>query len=218
MATMSDLWLPLESGDRLSREEFHRRYCARPDIKKAELIEGVVYVPSPLRYQQHGRPHSTVMFWLGLYTVSHPELGVADNATLLIGVSEVQPDAMLFREEGQGGHVRVTPDDYLTGVPDLIVEIAASSAAYDLHDKKALYERAGVPEYVVWQVLEERISWFRLTDGGYSEVLPDRRGIITSSTFPDLRLSIPAMLAGDNAAVVTAMRRARRRGGRARPD
>ena len=32
---------PLESGDHLTRHEFERRYQARPDIKKAELIEGV---------------------------------------------------------------------------------------------------------------------------------------------------------------------------------
>ena len=38
MATETLPLVPLESGDRLTREEFHHRYCARPDIKKAELI------------------------------------------------------------------------------------------------------------------------------------------------------------------------------------
>lgn len=52
---------PLESGDRLTRPEFERRYAAAPHIKKAELIEGVVYVASPLRHEQHGKPHSRVM-------------------------------------------------------------------------------------------------------------------------------------------------------------
>ncbi len=49
---------PLNSGDRLSRAEFERRYSTQPEIKKAELIEGVVYVSSPVRTQQHGIPHS----------------------------------------------------------------------------------------------------------------------------------------------------------------
>ena len=44
---------PLESGDRLTRHEFERRYQARPEIKKAELIEGVVYMPSPVRASFH---------------------------------------------------------------------------------------------------------------------------------------------------------------------
>ena len=42
--------LPLENGDRLTRAEFERRYAAMPRLKKAELIEGIVYVPSPVRY------------------------------------------------------------------------------------------------------------------------------------------------------------------------
>jgi len=45
---------PLESGDRLTRQEFERRYQAMPNIQKAELIEGVVYVASPVRATSHG--------------------------------------------------------------------------------------------------------------------------------------------------------------------
>ena len=40
--------LPLEHGDHLTREEFERRYEAMPHVRKAELIEGVVYMPSPV--------------------------------------------------------------------------------------------------------------------------------------------------------------------------
>ena len=63
---------PLESGDRLTRPEFERRYAAAPHIKKAELIEGIVYVASPLRHKQHGKPHSRVLTWLGVYQTMTP--------------------------------------------------------------------------------------------------------------------------------------------------
>src|SRR5687767_3807380 len=61
---------PLNSGDHLSRAEFERRYQAHPEIKKAELIEGVVYLPSPVRHDQHGHPHFNIITWLGLYCAS----------------------------------------------------------------------------------------------------------------------------------------------------
>src|SRR5437764_12455248 len=98
MAVRVEASTHLEAGDHLTREEFHRRYCARPDIKKAELIDGVVYVPSPLRGGFHGRPHGLVMFWLGYYAMLTPELECMDNTTLLLdGGVEAQPDAMLWR-------------------------------------------------------------------------------------------------------------------------
>ncbi|MBI2762083.1 MAG: Uma2 family endonuclease, partial [Chloroflexi bacterium] len=67
MAATVRQYVSLESGDRLTRDEFHRRYCARPDIHKAELVKGVVYVPSPTRMESHGEPHGSVVLWLGTY-------------------------------------------------------------------------------------------------------------------------------------------------------
>ena len=73
---------PLENGDRLTRPEFERRYEAMPHLKKAELIEGVVYVPSPVRYEGHGRQHSALNTWLGVYMASTPGIGIGDNTTV----------------------------------------------------------------------------------------------------------------------------------------
>lgn len=54
---------PLESGDRLTRAEFERRYEAAPEHFKAELIEGVVYVASPVRIF-HGNPQfNLILGW-----------------------------------------------------------------------------------------------------------------------------------------------------------
>ena len=203
MGTTLRSLIPLESGDRLTREEFHRRYCARPDIKKAELIEGVVYVASPVRFGMHGRQHALVILWLGAYAATHPGVEVADNTTVYMGAkSEVQPDACLFRLPPLPSNVRVTDENYLEGAPDLVVEVAASSASYDLHDKMEVYRRAGVQEYIVWQVYEGRIDWFGLHEGAYRRVVPDERGVITSAVFPSLRLAVARMLAGDRAGVL----------------
>ena len=200
MATIPDDLILLESGDRLTQAEFHRRYCARSDIKKAELVEGVVYVASPVRFRAHAEPHHRIVMWLGTYAERHPGIEMGDNATVkLDDNNEVQPDGVLFREEPGGPHL--TEDDYIEGAPQLVVEVAASSASYDLHDKKEAYRRNGVREYVVWRVLDRMIDWFRLKDGEYVWVEPID-GVIESQEFPGLRLDVARMVAGDLAGVL----------------
>lgn len=197
---------PLDSGDRLSRAEFHRRYCARPDIKKAELVDGVVYVASPVRFEGHGEEHAAILNWLSTYRIGRPGVRVADNSTVFLSEeSEVQPDALMFRD-APGGSLQVTDDKYLAGAPELVVEVAASSASYDLHDKLHAYERAGVLEYIVWEVLEARLSWFELRDGVYQRRVPDTQGIVESRVFAGLRLDIAKLLANDPAGVLAALR------------
>jgi Uma2 family endonuclease len=196
----------LESGDRLTREEFHRRYCERPDIKKAELVEGVVYVASPVRANAHGQPHAQVVGWLYTYQAKTPGIWLEDNTTVRLDANnEVQPDACLWREEPGGP--RLTEDGYIEGAPQLVVEVAASSASYDLHDKLGAYRRNGVREYVVWRTLDRAIDWFRLRAGEYVRVEPDERGVIESEAFPGLRLDVAKMLAGDAAGVLAELER-----------
>lgn len=185
----------LDSGDRLTRAEFHRRYCARPDIKKAELVEGVVYVSSPLS-GFHSQPHTGTFGWLFTYVLKHPELRLDDDITVYLDAdNEVQPDLCLWREEPGGPHFN--EKRYIEGAPQLVVEIAASSAAYDLHDKLRAYRRGGVREYIVWRVFDEAIDWLRLRDGEYVRIDPDEHGIIESETLPGLRLHTAKMLDED---------------------
>ncbi len=73
---------PLEAGDHLTRREFERRYQAMPHIKKAELIEGVVYMPPPVRFGGHGEPHFMMIGWLFNYCAGTPGLRTGDNATV----------------------------------------------------------------------------------------------------------------------------------------
>ncbi|GAB4381657.1 MAG: Uma2 family endonuclease [Elainellaceae cyanobacterium] len=189
---------PLESGDRLTRHEFERRYEAMPHLKKAELIEGVVYVPAALRFRSHGQPHGDLMTWLGVYRAFTPNVALGDNPTIRLDRdNEPQPDAVLLIEESAGGQARLSSDDYVEGAPELVAEVAASSASIDLGDKKRAYRRNGVQEYIVWQVFDRKIDWFRLKDDDYVSLPLDKQGIIHSEVFPGLWLDPSALLNGD---------------------
>ena len=192
---------PLESGDSLTRTEFERRYQAMSDIKKAELIEGVVYMASPLRYRNHGVPHAQIMGWLLTYVANTPGVGIADNTTVRLDAdNEPQPDALLRIEVG--GQSRISEDDYVEGAPELIVEIAASSASIDLHDKLKAYRRNQVQEYLVWRVYDGEFDWYRLTEGEYKLLNVNADGILCSQVFPGLWLDVSALLSGDLAKVL----------------
>ena len=188
---------PLENGDRLSRCEFERRYAARPDLKKAQLIEGIVYMPSPVS-TVHAGPHAMIQTVLLGYAASTPGIRGYDNATVRLDLdNEPQPDVLLRIGAECGGQSRVSEDDYIEGAPELMVEVAASSASIDLHDKRRAYRRNGVREYVVWRIHEARIDWFELTDGQYLPLAPDDAGVVRSRVFPGLRLAAGALLNDD---------------------
>lgn len=199
---------PLESGDRLTRREFERRYDAMPHVKKAELIEGVVYMPSPVRCKSHGKPHGRIISWAGAYCAATPGADFADNATLRLDPdNEPQPDAILWIDTAAGGRSHISDDDYLEGAPELVFEVAASSASYDLHDKLKVYRRNGVQEYVVWRVYDRQVDWFKLEAEKYTPLRPDGDGLIRSQIFPGLWLSVPALLNDDLARVLAELQK-----------
>jgi Uma2 family endonuclease len=187
---------PLENGDKLTCHEFAQRLEAMPANTQAERIEGIVYIPAALRFRSHGRPHALVMAWLSDYWLATAGVELADNTTVRLDLdNDPQPNACLFIDEDYGGRVHVTEDDYLEGSPELIVEVAASSAAIDLHGKKQAYRRNGVDEYLVWQVLDRKVNWYRLQDGAYVEMSPSADGILKSRVFPGLWLAVEPWLA-----------------------
>jgi Uma2 family endonuclease len=197
---------PLENGDRLTRAEFERRSAAMPHLKKVELIEGVVYVPAALRFRSHGQPHAQLIGWLFNYQVATPGTELADNTTVRLDLdNEPQPDVALFLDPVLGGQVRISDDDYLEGAPELIAEVTASSAAYDLGDKKKAYRRNRVQEYVVWQMFENKLDWFVLEDDDYKLLQPDANGVLRSRIFPGLWLAVEALLQGDMPVVLTVL-------------
>jgi Uma2 family endonuclease len=201
MAVLEKPQIPeLQSGDVLSRAEFERRYAAMPHVKKAELIDGIVYMAPPVRSDQHGFPHVDLATLLRIYALKHPGLRVADNSTVRIdNLNEPQPDLYLMRE---GGQAKLN-DGYLDGAPELVAEIAASSAAYDLHQKKRLYFRAGVLEYLIWISGENRFVLFGINEGEFVEVSPSPEGFLESPNFPGLVIDTKALIAGDLATALS---------------
>jgi Uma2 family endonuclease len=190
---------PLENGDRLNRYEFERRYSAMLHIKKAELIEGVVYMAAAaLRFKGHGQPHAHLMGWLWTYEVATSGVALGDTPTVrLDSENEPQPDAVLLIEEQAGGQSRISLDDYVEGAPELVAEIAASSVAIDLGDKKRAYRRNGVKEYIVWQVFDQKLDWFYLYEGEYLSLPVNSDGVIRSRVFPGLWLAVGELLTGN---------------------
>jgi Uma2 family endonuclease len=195
--------LPLENGDRLSRAEFERRYDTMPHLKKAELIEGVVHVPSPVRYLQHGPPHAQLIGWLMQYAAHTSGVGVADNTSVRLDLdNEPQPDALLLIDPACGGQSHLSADDFIEGAPELVAEVASSSVSYDLHAKLHVYRRNGVREYVVWRVLNWEIDWFVLRAGQYERLPLDANGLLRSEVFAGLWLDPAALLQGNLARVL----------------
>jgi len=193
---------PLENGDRLSRAEFERRYDAMPNLKKAELIAGVVYVPGPVPHRYHGMQHSHLSFWLCTYIGGTPGVEVGDNSSVRLDPESMpQPDCTLFIQPEHGGSVRISEDDYIEGAPELVAEVASSSVSYDLGSKLDAYRKSGVSEYVVWRVLDRKIDWFVQHEGRFEPQLPSADGILRSAVFPGLWLDQAALLGGDINAV-----------------
>jgi len=185
----------LEPGDKLDQPTFHRRYEAMPPHIKAELIGGVVHMPSPLRYE-HGRLHSELIGWLSVYKLKTNGVSVADNATQILGKdSELQPDASLHVI---GGTSHITENGYIKGPTEFVAEVALSSVAIDLHRKKADYERYGVQEYLVLIERERRAVWFVSEARKFVEHKPSADGILRSRSLPGLWLDAAALFASNS--------------------
>ena len=184
----------LENGDRLDQPTFHARYEAMPEDCRAQLIGGIVYMPSP-RKLSHGETQSLVVRWLDEYAEATPGTEALLNNTQILGPdSEPEPDACLFIAPEYGGRVYADEDDYLHGAPELIVEVSSSTELIDLHRKKQDYQKAGVREYIVLALRMQKVFWFVRQRGKYKETPLPADGIFRSRTFPGLWLDAEAML------------------------
>lgn len=188
----------LQNGDYLTRTEFERRFDATPGLKKADLIEGIVYLSSPVSVALHGRPHSHLTGWLGQYVARTSGLDAASSASVRLDEANMpQPDAVLFMPEEVGGRAHVDQDDYVSGPPDLVCEVATSNVSIDLHGKLNVYRRNGVREYLVLRTQDQAVDWFQLKDGAYVPMTPHEDGLLKSNLFSGLWLDPAALLAGD---------------------
>ncbi|HVS36285.1 MAG TPA: Uma2 family endonuclease [Gemmataceae bacterium] len=191
------------NGDRMKQPEFHRRYEAYPEDVKFELVGGIVYMASPLR-RPHGTYHITVSLALATYEAGTPGIEASDNATTILGEeSEPQPDLALRILPECGGQSGVNEDEYYIGPPELVAEIAHSSRAIDMNQKREDYERAGVLEYIVLCVEEHQLHWFHFPSRRM--IRPDRQGIARSRVFPGLWIDVPALLERDSPRLIAAV-------------
>jgi Uma2 family endonuclease len=198
---------PLENGDHLSREEFERRYEATPRLKKAELIEGVVYMAPPVSQGGHSRPHADLMTVFGTYRAATPGVDIGDNGTLRLDSSnEPQPDAYLLIVPSCGGQTALDADEYVVGAPELVAEIAASSVSFDLHEKLQVYRHHGVREYIVWRTRDREFDYFVLRQGEFQRLAPAADGMFQSEVFPGLWLNTAALLKKDVALALESLK------------
>ena len=193
----------LVAGQRLTRDEFLRRWDAMPKLKYAELIGGVVYMPSPLS-RDHGVPDLRIAGLLSYYAAFTPGCEAGCNTTWLMQEDSPQPDTYLRVLPEHGGQSE-TPGLYPQGAPEFLAETCLSSAARDLHEKYDLYQAAGVREYLAFLVQEQEVRWHRLVSGVFQVAAADADGVLRSAVFPGLWLDPQALLAGDMARVFTVL-------------
>jgi Uma2 family endonuclease len=191
----------LECGDCLTRDEFERRYAAMPGDTKFELIDGIVYMASPVK-EDHDSYQLAVSSLLRDYAFATPGCKAGLSPTIRLGrKDEPQPDGLLRLLPEVGGRSRVDRDGYLSGPVELVVEVASSSEARDLNQKKRAYLSRGVLEYVVIVISRSTVIWFRRRGRVYVPSRSDRAGILRSKVFPGLWLHGPALVHGDEALV-----------------
>jgi hypothetical protein len=188
---------PLRDGDRLSRDEFERRYDAMPDGRKAELLRGVVCLANPAR-RRHGRPHARLLYWLLAYEEVTPGVETAGDITVRLDFeSEPQPDAVLCVEPALGGRTHTDPEDYIEGPPELVAEVSAGTLRRDLGVKLEIYRERGVLEYLVLRVGRREADWFHLAGASYERIEAGKDGILRSIVFPGLWLDPRALFDSD---------------------
>lgn len=180
----------LYDGQHLSQAEFHRLYDACQTDHKFELIEGVVYMAAAYR-----RPHSRLGHLVGglllMYETCTPGVeGLPGATTILDDQNEPEPDLQLRIRSEFGGRGGITADQYVTGAPELVIEVSHSSLKLDMNQKLHMYRRLGVLEYLVVDVQAASLHWFVWPEGERS-VHSD--GIWRSSTFPGLWINAAAL-------------------------
>jgi Uma2 family endonuclease len=183
---------PLRGGDRLTSAEFIRRWEAMPELKHAELIDGIVFMSSPVS-TTHGDQHVSLSGWLWLYAEHTPGCRGGGESTWIMGPKDVQQPDIALRILPEYGGQSTLAGKYLGGAPELIVEVSGSSTSRDLGLKLDLYRRVGVRENLTILVNPQQVIWRQLVRERYKEIAPDEDGLLRSRLFPGLWLDPAAV-------------------------
>lgn len=175
------------TAKRLKKKYTWEDYKAWPDEERWEIIDGEAYnmTPAPsITHQRISRNLITVFSAHLKGNVCEPFDAPTD--VVLDDHNIVQPDILVVCKPQ-----KITPAN-IQGAPDLIVEILSPATALrDIREKKSLYERFGVREYLVVHPIEEVVERFTLGENGYG--VPDAFGwdeILPVKIFPDLELRL----------------------------
>jgi Uma2 family endonuclease len=183
---------PFQSGDAMDQPTFHELYEATPPGFRAELIGGIVYMPSPVA-PRHGKPHGMLGGWSTVYCESTEGTeAFVDTTMIMARDSEPQPDLSLIVYPEAGGQLEVSAKGYFEGAPELAVEIAHSSRSIDLNAKKRDYELYGVREYIVVEAKTQIVHWFVRRGAKFVDLATDG-GVFKSRAFPGLWLDPEAI-------------------------
>jgi Uma2 family endonuclease len=194
---------PLVDGETLTRDEFMRRWEAMPQLKRAELLGGVVYLPSPLSIP-HGEILAAITGWLCVYRASTTGCRAAANATWFMRQDVPQPDGAMWLAPECGGK-SVPAGLYQEGPPEFVAEVSLSSKERDLGPKFQLYQDAGVKEYLTVLIHDQEVRWHRLVPRKYRLMPPGDDGVLRSVVFPGLWLNPAALFADDAAGVLATL-------------
>lgn len=196
----------LTTGMRMDWPEFEARWLELPSLKRAELIDGVVHMPSPTS-DTHGDPDAAIGHWIGFYLLHTPGLRRTSNPTLVLDNANVpQPDAILridrrpLAQRRYGG-----PLEYARPPVEMAIEVSVTSGRRDTVVKRELYHRFRVREYLIWRVLDDALDWLAWRSEGYEPLTPDEAGVLRSEVFPGLWLDTRALLADDLPALAAAV-------------
>ena len=193
----------LENGDHLTAGEFMRRYETMPEVKKAELVDGIVYMASPVRVDQHAEPDGLLQGWLSNFAIGTPGVKHGTNGTVRLSADDVlQPDGILRILPECGGKAFIDPKGYLVGPPEMVAEVAASSVSIDAGEKLNSYRRAGVQECLIWRTQEKAVDWWSLEGDDYVVISASSEGLIKSRVFPGLWLEVKGLVARNGGAVM----------------
>jgi len=197
---------PLQGGERMRRNEFERRFDATPGLKRAELVEGTVWIPPQMGEVRYGSARMALIGLIGSYCAATPGVsGGAHGHIRLDAVNMPQPDVSVHLGKAYGGQSRIDADGYLEGAPEFVADVVRQRAEWPTGRVEAL-RRNGVREFAVWRVDDCLIDWFVVRDGKQERLEMGADGVYRSRVLPGLWVDPVALLTDERARAMAVMR------------
>lgn len=149
-------------GKKNDKKLTYADYVTWPDDERWELIDGEAYNMTPAPSVRHQKIANNLNILLSTHPKKRAEcfVGIAPTDVVFSDPDVVQPDVFVVCDED-----KITEPN-IQGAPDLIIEvISPNTALKDKREKKALYERYGVREYIILDPTDQYVERFVLEEG-----------------------------------------------------